>query len=108
MADDGTVLCSPFLTLEQAAFFLQVPFATARWMYDHHRLPRALRLDGGIYEPVPGRVLIPCKEFEALVKDEAYAMLRLWQNGRVDLPRPESPTSPAPALKSVVPRGERS
>jgi hypothetical protein len=92
----------PFLTFEQAAFFLQVPLATARWMYAQGQLPKALRHDGGIFEPVPGRTLIPHDEFEFLVKGEAAVMLGLWQSGSIDLPKPESPTSPAGPLHSVV------
>jgi hypothetical protein len=92
----------PFLTLEHAAFFLQAPLATARWMYEQGQLPKALRLDGGIFEPVPGRTLIPYEKFKFLVKGEAAVMLGLWQSGSIALPAPESPTSPAQPLHSVV------
>jgi hypothetical protein len=92
----------PFLTLEHAAFFLQVPLATARWMYEEGQLPKALRLDGGTFEPVPGRTLIPYEEFRLLVKGEATVILGLWQSGGVAVPTPESPTSPARPLHAVV------
>jgi hypothetical protein len=92
----------PFLTLEHAAFFLQVPRATARWMYEEGELPKALRLDGGIFEPVPGRLLIPYAEFKQLVSGEAAVKLRLWQQGQVDIPKSASRTSPAPRLSDVV------
>ena len=99
---DAAVLRSPFLTLEQAAFFLQVPVATARWMYERDELPKALRVDGGIFEPVPGRVLIPYEEFKPLVSGSGEAVLALWQEGAVDLPKPESAESPAPSLNAIV------
>lgn len=96
------VLRYPFLTLEQAAFFLQVPVATARWMYENDQLPKALRVDGGIFEPVPGRVLVPYEEFKPLASGSAAAVLARWQAGEADVPKPASPTSPPRALTDVV------
>lgn len=96
------VLRYPFLTLDQAAFFLQVPVATARWMYQHDQLPKALRVDGGIFEPVPGRVLVPYDAFEPLVGGSAATVLARWQAGEGDVPKAASPTSPARTLTDVV------
>jgi hypothetical protein len=100
-----TALRFPFLTHEQAAFFLQLPVVTARWMCEEGQLPRALRLDGGVFEPVPGRVLIPYEDFKPLLKGEAAVMLRLWQRGSIELPKPTSSMSPARPFRSVVYRG---
>ena len=60
----------PFLTVAQAAFFLQVSVETARWMYDRGDLPRAVRLDGGLFEPTPGKHLIPYFEFRELLSGQ--------------------------------------
>jgi hypothetical protein len=98
----------PFLTLDQAAFFLQLPVATVEWMYKAGDLPKALRMDGGIFEPVPGRPLIPYEDFAPLVDGTASARLEDWELGRIELPVPESTTSPVLPLSAVVLQGQRS
>ena len=47
----------PFVTADEAAFFLQVSVSTARRRFDYGQLPTALRLGGDSREPGPrGRV----------------------------------------------------
>lgn len=87
---DAATIRYPFLTLGQAAFFLQVSVATATSMYETGKLPKAVRLDGGVFEPVPGRRLIPYFELRNMLKGEALAAIELWQEGRLEVPRPEA------------------
>jgi hypothetical protein len=85
---DAVLLRSPFLTADQAAFFLQVSESEARRAYEASELPSARRLDGGLFQPTPGARLVPYEELHALLEPRAQAMLDLWQVGRFDIPRP--------------------
>jgi hypothetical protein len=99
---DAVSIRYPFLTLEQAAFFLQVPVTTAEWVYEAGELPKALRLDGGIFEPVPGKRLIPYEEFAPLLDESAARRLDDWELGRIEVPSPASSGSPAPPAPAVI------
>lgn len=71
----------PFLTLDQAAGFLGVSTEKARKLYDDGELPRALRLDGGLFEPTPAVTLIPYLEFVEKVGVGVRLELERWQRG---------------------------
>jgi len=97
----------PFLTVEQAAFFLQVSRVAAASMYDTGKLPTATRIDGGVFEPVPGRRLIPYLEFRETLDGDALPALELWQSGQLELPKPNA-RHRAPATLASFLQGERS
>jgi hypothetical protein len=84
----------PFLTLEQAAYFLGISREDAQRLYEADELPKALRADGGVFEPTPAQTLVPYLEFAAGVADEVRHELEAWQAGKFKLP--------------AKPRGERS
>jgi hypothetical protein len=83
---EAVILRYPFLTLSQAAHFLGVSFEAAQRMYDVDELPKALRLDGGLFEPTPGITLIPYLEFKAQSALHVGLELERWQRGEVQLP----------------------
>jgi hypothetical protein len=78
----------PFVTADEAAFFLQVSVTTARRWFDYGQLPAALRLDGGPFQPTKRSRLIPYDKLLVVVDDDARGMLDLWQQGRFELPKP--------------------
>jgi hypothetical protein len=92
----------PFLTAEQAAFFLQVPVTTARAKFDEGELPQATRLDGGPFQPSYSSRLIPYDQFHAIVGEEAQRLLDLWQRGRFDVPKAISVEAPQVELKDIL------
>jgi hypothetical protein len=92
----------PFLTLEQAAFFLQVPVAAASRLYDQGELPKALRMDGGVFQPTRGVRLVPYLEFHAQLAEDTQAVLELWQRGRLSVPKPDSQEAAPLGFKSVL------
>ena len=87
---DVVSLRSPFLTADEAAFFLQVSVDIARSRFDHGQLPAAHRLDGGLFQPTRSSRLIPFVEFRSLVDGEARELLDLWQDGAFEVPAPPS------------------
>jgi hypothetical protein len=87
----------PFLTLDEAAAFLGVSTEKARKLYDDGELPRALRLDGGLFEPTPGVTLIPYLEFVEQVGVGVGLELERWQRGDT-----QSPTRRSSAVQSLT------
>ncbi len=75
----------PFLTLEQAGHFLGIRYAEARRLYDRGDLPKAFRLDGGIFEPTPWVVLVPYLEFKEQVGIAIQRELEGWQRGEIEI-----------------------
>ena len=82
----AVLLRYPFLTLEQAAYFLGIPAEEAKRRYEADELPKALRADGGLFEPTPGLTLIPYLEFVRQVDARVRAELEGWQGGKFKLP----------------------
>jgi hypothetical protein len=76
----------PFLTLEQAAYFLGISADEAQRRYVAGEIPPALRVDGGVFEPTPGLTLVPYLEFAASADEATRAELEAWQDGRFKLP----------------------
>ena len=76
----------PFLSLEQAAHFLDLPIEEARARYDRGLIPPALRSDGGLFEPTPGLTLIPYLEFRRTAPAFVCAALDRWQSGELSVP----------------------
>lgn len=92
----------PFLNLEQAAFFAQVSVRTARAMHAEGALPQARRLDGGTFEPTPGKPLIPYSELRERLTGQARYLLELWQERRVEVPPTEGSRARARPLSDVI------
>jgi hypothetical protein len=92
---DSISIRSPFLTADQAGFFLQSSVERVRRAYRMGKLPLARRLDGGPFEPSRGSRLIPYDELRPLLTDQGQELLDLWQLGRFEIPKPVSPHVPA-------------
>jgi len=89
---EAVTLRYPFLTLVQAAHFLGVSLEEALRMYDGDELPKALRLDGGLFEPTPDITLIPYLEFKAQSALHVQLELERWQRGEIQVPLKVSST----------------
>jgi len=74
------------LTLDQAAAFLGISTEKARKLYNDGELPKALRLDGGLFEPTPCVTLIPYLEFVEQVDVGVRLELERWQRGDIHVP----------------------
>jgi hypothetical protein len=92
---EAVILRYPFLTLSQAAHFLGVSFEAAQRMYDVDELPKALRLDGGLFEPTPGITLIPYLEFKERSALQVRLELERWQRGEIQVST-EAPSAGEP------------
>lgn len=95
-------LRSPLLTVDRAAFFLQVPVSEARRMYGTPALPRALSQDGGVFEPTPGKQLVAYEGLYEQLDDTGRAMLDYWQSGRYEIPAATSDAAPAAEFKDIL------
>jgi hypothetical protein len=99
---EAVTLRFPFLTLGQAAHFLGVSLEDAQRMYDGDELPKALRLDGGLFEPTPGIALIPYLEFKKQSALHVQLELERWQRGEIQVPtKPPSAGQPLTLTTSV-------
>jgi hypothetical protein len=76
----------PFLSLDQAAFFLGVSSEEAQERYDARLIPRAVSVDGGVFSPVQGLTLVPYLAFHEQVGDDVRTQLAAWQDGQLEVP----------------------
>lgn len=98
---EAVTLRYPFLTLGQAAHFLGVSLDEALRMYSGDELPKALRLDGGLFEPTPGITLIPYLQFKKQSALHVQLELERWQRGEIQLDsRPSTAARPLTLIPS--------
>jgi hypothetical protein len=90
----------PFMSIREAAFFLQVKETEARWLFDTGRLPRVELDDGTEFRPVE-KALVRALDLLPLLDGRASEAFMLWQQGHGTIPKVGRTDSPS-ALDSLL------
>ena len=99
-------LRSPFLSLVEAAFFLQIPMYRAQVLHEAGELPEPVAVDGTVFRP-SRTVLVDALALREQLPPAARDALDAWQRGELEIPRPPRRNAKPIALAQVVASAQR-